>query len=255
MTWTDRMSHDDLLQTYRRVVASARDEEVYWWYLGTTFVVLRDGTHITVSHPETVMIYAVETVSDSSFKIVWREVGYFRDPVTGDVASSWHNPVTGKTLTAPSRFQEGPATYTIQSDGEALSLSLTQAHAQVRGIDVAIDQSGSPVRIVQRERKVRNFPDQNGVIRDPEEGGGAEADTTLTFVADAVDAQNAREDWVDVQGTYTFHLNAIPDWMEMPTSEGHTVVHGIIAKGRPGEKINAQTWERLDALFPGFFDQ
>ncbi len=248
------MTPEETLSTYRRVVASAEDEEVYWWYLGTTFVVLNDGSHVPVSHPETVMIYSVETVSDEEFKIVWREVGYFRDPVTGEIASTWFNPVTGKTVETPSRFEEGPATYTIHSTNDGLSVSLTQAHAHVRGIDLFVDDYESRVLITQRERKVRSFPDQNGVIHDPEEGGGAEAQTILTFVANKEDVNDSKKQWVTAQGTYEFKLLAVPDWMGLSTADAHTVVYGVIAKGRPDEKVNVQTWDRLNTLFSGFFD-
>ena len=249
------MRPEDLLHTYRRIVASGSYEDVYWWYLGTTYVVLEDGAHIPVSHPETVMIYSAETVSGTEFKITWREVGYFRDPATGDMASSWFNPITGKTVDAPSRFKEGPATSTIHSTSDGLSVSLKQAHAHVHGINVALDRSPSRVVIIQRERKVRGFPDQKGVIRDPKEGGGAEAETTLAFVAHSEDLSDPDNEWVAAKGTYRFELQTVPDWTGILSEGAYTVVHGVIVKGHPGEKINSLTWDRLDQMFPGFLDK
>ena len=143
---------------------------MWWWYLGTTFAVLEDGVSIPVSHPETVMIYVVESVSNYEFKIHWREVGYFRDPISGKVAVSWFNPETEETVTAPNSFEEGPATYTASLGDAGVKVSLDQNRAIVRSIDVEMEESDTRYSIVQTERKARSFPDADGLIRDPQDG-------------------------------------------------------------------------------------
>ncbi len=247
------MTPEDEFNIYRRLLASAADEEVSWWYMGTTFVVLENGTSIPVSHPETVMTYSVETVSDAEFWIHWREVGYFRDPVTGDIASSWLNPVTGATVSCPSSFEEGPATYAVRRTDAGLNITLEQNHANVRSITVEMVQTNNRIIVTQTERKVRSFPDRDGVIRDPDEGGGAEAQTTLMFSANANDCRSDQSTWINASGTYEFRLQTIPERMGFESEAGHTVVHGVIAKGRPDEKIKPVAWERFDRLYPGFF--
>lgn len=247
------MTKDDMLSVYRRVIASPRDEPVWWWYLGTTFVDLGDDYPIPVSHPETIMIYDVETVSNDVFRVTWREVGYFRDPVTGDVASSWPNPRTGEDVQAPSRFEEGPATYTFTQTSDGVCAELSQAHAYVHGIDIAVSETDTCVHITQTERKTRSFPDQDGVIRDPEEGSASAAVTTLSFTAPQGELRNESADFVPAFGTYEFRLQTVPGWMGFGAVAGTTVVHGVIAKGRPGEVINKTTWDRLNALYPEFF--
>ena len=243
----------ETLQVYRGVVASEADGEVYWWYLGTTFVELKGKPPIPVSHPETVMIYDVETVSDEEFKIHWREVGYFRDSITGEIADRWFNPITGVTVKAPRSFAEGPATYTVGVQNEKLKISLTQNHAHVRGIDVTLDTSESLFSIIQTERKVRSFPDSDGTIADPSDGQGAEAQTVLSFAANRKGVEDKEVQWVSSQGTYEFRLQDLPEWMGFGAVQGSLVVHGVIAKGNPGEKINEIAWERLNSLFPDFF--
>ena len=102
------------------------------------------------------MIYRTETLSPESYRIHWREVGYFRDPVSGEVAADWLNPITGELLPAPKSFEEGPSFYTISLDGDGLRVELEQAHAKVRGIDVTFGTAApGRVSLTQRERKVR----------------------------------------------------------------------------------------------------
>jgi hypothetical protein len=101
------ISPEQALATYRRIVAQESDGPVWWWYLGTTFAVLEEDVSIPVSHPETVMIYDVKSVSNDEFKVHWRKVGYFCDPIRGEVAVSWFNPETGELVTAPTALKKG----------------------------------------------------------------------------------------------------------------------------------------------------
>ena len=247
------MTPEDKFKIYRRLLASAADEEVSWWYMGTTCVVLEDGTSVPVSHPETVMIYSLQTVADVEFRIHWREVGYFRDPVTGDIASSWLNPITGATVSCPSSFEEGPATYTVCRTDSGLDITLEQNHAIVRSITMDMVYTDNQIIVTQTERKVRSFPDQDGIIQEPDEDGGAEAQTTLMFSAKADDFNSDQKTCINASGTYEFRLQTIPKWMGFKSKAGHTIVNGVIAKGRPDEKINAVAWDRLNQLYPKFF--
>jgi hypothetical protein len=248
------MSPEQAFATYRRIVARESDGPVWWWYLGTTFAVLEEGVSIPVSHPETVMIYDVESVSNTEFKIYWREVGYFRDPISGEVAVSWFNPETGETLPAPNSFKEGPATYTATLTNSGINILLEQNHAIVRSIDVEIEESNTRYSIVQTERKVRSFPDADGLIRDPQDGSGSEAQTVLSFAAKKSDLVDSSLHLVPVSGTYDFRLDSLPPWMGFSGNQkGSTVVQGIIAKGKPGEKVNQIAWGRLNTLYPDFF--
>ena len=90
------MGEISLLDTHRRLMASATDQDVCWWYLGTTFAQVDGYPDIAALQAETIMIYRTETLSADCYRIHWREVGYFRDPASGEVAHDWLNPITGE---------------------------------------------------------------------------------------------------------------------------------------------------------------
>jgi hypothetical protein len=112
-----------------------------------------------------------EILSPDSYRLHWREVGYFRDPVTGDVAVSWLNPITGERVPALTTFEEGPSAYTITETSDRLKIELSQRHATVRSIKMILREAGDGrTNLVQQERKVRGFPLADGTMPTPESG-------------------------------------------------------------------------------------
>ncbi|MDG2320940.1 MAG: hypothetical protein P8L79_11845 [Rhodospirillaceae bacterium] len=135
-----------------------------------------------------------------------------------------------------------------------MKVSLEQNHAIVRSIDVVIEQLDTRYSIVQTERKLRCFPDADGLIRGPQDGSGSEAQTVLHFTAKQSDLDGLSLQLVPVSSTYDFRLDSLAAWMGFSGDQkGSTVAQGVVAKGKPGKKVNMAAWERLNNLFPDFF--
>jgi hypothetical protein len=235
------MTKTTLLSKHRRMMVSDSDQDVCWWYFGTTFVQIE-------GYPEIVAL-----LSDSSYRIHWREVGYFRDPVSGEVASTWFNPITGATVAAPQSFEEGPSFYTVTENGSGLAVELEQAHAQVRGIDCQIfDDVPGRIRLTQQERKVRGFPLPDGTMPAADSGAVSETTTVLSLFADRK-AINAAGQVAAGAGIYVFELSRLPPWMGFSGLQGRAVVKGAMVKTEPQTHLNQVTWDRLTAAFPSYF--
>ena len=248
------MTETSLLHKHRRMMASDSDQDVAWWYLGTTFAQIEGYPEITALQAETIMIYRPETLSDSAYRIHWREVGYFRDPVSGEVADTWLNPVTGQNVAAPRSFEEGPSYYTISTNQDALTIDLEQAHATVRGIDLEIsDDIPGRLRLTQQERKRRGFPLPDGSMPAADSGAVSETRTVLSLFADRQAIEHGGEHAAACSGVYTFELSSLPPWMGFGDLKGRAVVKGLMRKTPIQQHLNEAAWARLTAAFPAYF--
>jgi hypothetical protein len=235
------------------MMASDSDQDISWWYFGTTFIHIDGYPEIVSLQSETIMIYRPETVSDTSYRIRWREVGYFRDPISGDVASTWLNPITGKLVDAPRSFEEGPSCYTISADGNGLTVGLDQAHAKVRSIDLKIfDDIPGRIRLTQQERKVRGFPLPDGSMPSADSGAVSETNTVLSLFADRKAIETGGEA-ASCTGIYTFELSSLPPWMGFGDLKGTAVVKGVMQKAALQDPLNPVAKERLTTAFPAYF--
>ena len=248
------MSALSQLDMHRRLMAGEGDQDVCWWYLGTTFAQVEGYPDIAALQAETIMIYRTETLTPESYRIHWREVGYFRDPASGEVAADWLNPITGETVAAPKSFEEGPSFYTITAKEGALHIELEQAHATVRGIEASFGQAGpGRISLTQRERKVRGFPMPDGTMPKADSGAISETTTVLSFFADDADMRLGNFGHVACAGLYSFELSNLPPWMGFDGMAGRTLVKGIMRKTGLQEHLNGAAWERLTAAFPNYF--
>jgi hypothetical protein len=243
----------DLFRVYRRFFGTPQDGEVAWWYLGTTMVDVVPFTLLPIIQAETLMVYRTETVDRDTYKIHWREVGYFRDPASGKVADQWVNPITGATIIPPRMFEEGPACFTVTRTGEGVAISLVQANASAPRVELTGGTHNGRVFLKQIERKVRGFPNPDGSLPPPGSDRTTEAVSTLTPYADiaAVDADH--EDWRGFQGAYSFELPLLPPWMGFGDRTGRTLVRGLMQKARIDERFNPVAWDRLAEVFPHYF--
>jgi hypothetical protein len=247
------MADLSLLDIHRRIMATPGDEDVCWWYFGTAFAQIEGHSDIATLHAETIMIYRPETLSATSYRLHWREIGYFRDPVTGEMAVEWLNPLTGETVPAPASFEEGPSFYTITQTQQGLDIHLVQAHATVRGINVTLaDAGGGRANLVQQEHKVRGFPLADGTMPAPDSGAISQTSTELSFFADRAALELGTPD-ASCSGTYKFELSAVPPWMGFGARPGSAVVRGTIRKARMQDQLNESAWARLRLVFPGYF--
>lgn len=249
------MTETTLLKKHRRMMASDSDQDVCWWYLGTTFAHIDGYPEIAALQSETIMIYRPETLSETSYRIHWREVGYFRDPVSGEVAFTWLNPITGESVAAPQSFEEGPSFYTVHANGGGgLVIELEQAHAKVRGIELKIsDDIPGRIRLTQKERKVRGFPLPDGTMPAADSGAVSETTTVLSLFADREAIEAGGEEAASCTGIYTFELSSLPPWMGFAGLKGSAVVKGVMHKTKPQDHLNQVAWQRLTAAFPGYF--
>ncbi len=241
-------AQSDKFSAYRRILASPRDEEVDWWYFGTTVVLIPGMPAITVIKAATLMIYRTETLSDDRFAIHWDEVGCFSDYITDRPLARWLNPVTGRYVAAPQSFAEGPARYEIARTAEGVAVTLTQPGARIGSIEVDWHYGDDRIGLVQRERKTRGFPDVDGKLPDPGSSSGFEAVTELAFM----------DQWpgsgLEAQGLYEFALTGTPPWMGFePSSKARATVQGVIVKARTNNPPHPDALERLRTRYPDFF--
>jgi hypothetical protein len=248
------MTDLDLFSAYRKMFGSTTDGESCWWYLGTTFVKIPGCPEIPVILPETIMVYRTETVSDQEFRLHWLEVGCFRDLLTGELVESWTNPVTGAVVAAPNSFAEGPACFTIRAAGNGLEMSLVQAHAHVLSVQAETTLIDGRVMLTQTERKVRGFPKADGSLPEPGSPGTTTALTTLTVFSDLAELRDPAVDWAGSTGVYSLDLDILPPWMGFGGLTGATRVSGIMHKSSVADRVNRGAWDRLQTLFPSFFD-
>ncbi len=245
------MSDLDLLDTYRKVFNGAQDGLSAWWYFGQSFADIDGWPSIPTLHAETLMLYRTETLSADSFRMHWWEIGVMRDPVTGETAETWRNPVTGKVVRTPSRFEEGPAYYTVTRRDDALQIDLVQAHARVEEVRVAIAEVDGQVLIDQTELKTRGFPLPDGTMPDLDSAAVSSARTRLFACAARQDLDRS---CLPASGAYEFELTKLPEWMGFGDRQGRNMVRGTMVKSAIDSRINPTAWARLKQLHPTCFD-
>ncbi len=240
---------------FRKMLASAKDEEVACWYLGVTYVCIDGAPDIPVLQAETVMIYRPQTIDDTHCVIHWWEIGYFRDPITGDIAESWINPVTGRVVEAPRRFEEGPGRYSLTQGDDGVGVELDQPFATIRSVTPTLSVSGGRARFSQEEIKERGFPLANGTMAPSGSPDNALARTVLTLYANEADLGPGGPSTPAAKGTYVFSLGSLSPWMGFDeTSTGRIEVRGTMIKAATDAQLNPQAWSRLKSLFPQYFD-
>jgi hypothetical protein len=240
----------DPLDTYRRMFANIEDGLSAWWYLGSSFIDVEGFPSFPVQHIETVMVYKTRTLSPDAFQMDWWEIGYMRDPTTGEIAKTWTNPITGAVVAAPNKFEEGPAKFVFTRKGDGLDVQLEQAHARIESVEVVFTEYDGRVMLEQTERKVRGFPLPDGSMPSLDSTNVSKAQTRLTIISAKADL--LRPD-TPSSGSYDFTLGA-PAWMGMGERGGRCVVKGIMVKAAMNNQLNPTGWARLQALFPGRFD-
>jgi len=248
------MSDLTLLDIHRRMMAAPTDQDVCWWYFGTTFAQLDGLPEIPCLQAETIMMYRTETLSPESYRIHWRELGYFRDPVTGLMARSWLNPITGAVVATPNSFMEGPSHHTITLQTGQLLIGLEQAHAIVRSIGVTVEHTDKGrIQLTQEEHKLRGFPLPDGTMPGADSDALSEAKTVLTMFASQADIERPGSDPAPCSGVYSFELSKLPPWMGFDELAGGAVVRGVMHKTSVQDHLNMAAWQQLRATFPSYF--
>ena len=86
----------DPFATYRRMFASTTDgAECARWFMGALPMQVEGIGPVDYVQEETIRMFRVAVPAPGQLDILWREVGVFRDIVTGEVPNGWFNPVKG----------------------------------------------------------------------------------------------------------------------------------------------------------------
>lgn len=235
---------------YRALLGSPADIRVHWWYVGTMLAHCPGLPPLPVIQATTLMVYRMETLNPTSFAIHWDEVGYFTDYVTGEPVTDWTNPLTGRTEQSPKNFKEGPACYIVTLNDAGLQIALDQPGATIKSLDLEWSKQGKRIQLVQTERKVRGFPDQDGNLPAPGSSSGFEACTRLAFIGAPGDP--GRE-FSQCHGIYDFQLAGLPPWLGFELNDGRALVSGVIRKTSPDQPLHARAGQILRSMYPGFF--
>ena len=245
------MSDLDRLEAYRRMFVGPGEGSSAWWYLGTSVAQMEGYPVIPVLNVETLMIYKTSTLSPDSFRMDWWEIGYMRDPVTGEVAETWTNPITGAQLPFPKKFEEGPSYFIFTRAADGLEVALVQKHARVESVSVTFAERDGRVLLDQHERKVRGFPLPDGTMPSLDSDQVSRARTRLSVFSARVDLDAP---FTPASGSYEFELKA-PAWMGMGKRPGVAFTRGVMVKAAyPDQQLNPTGWARLKSLFPDRFD-
>ena len=235
---------------YRRMIATATDDIVNWWYSGWTFVQIAGQPAIPLMQVAAIMTYRCETLATDCFRIHWSEIGAFRDPSTGELPTEWINPLTGTSIKPPRSFKEGPGHTTVSATANGVALEIQQPHATLRDSQVSFRTDRGRMAISQRERKVRGFPAVDGRLPAAGSATSFESVTELSFFADLAPLQGSATAAIGVQGVYSFTLLGIAPWMGFGDLTGLTITRGRITRAAPGFTVDATSWRRLAELFP-----
>ncbi|WP_428149687.1 hypothetical protein [Brevundimonas sp.] len=241
----------DPLSAYRTMFGTARDGVAAYWYFGTAFVEIEGFPVTPAIQAETLMVYKTTTLSPDAFRMDWWEIGYMRDIATGEISKSWVNPITGAVRTSPQKFEEGPAHFLIQRDGDGLKLELEQAHARIDRVDVVFTEEDGRILLTQTERKTRGFPLPDGTMVGPDHPDASAAVTTLSIISSRPDLAS---DSAPGSGAYDFVLQKLPSWMGFGDRKGTLLTRGAMVKAEMNHALNPIAWQRLKDLFPECFD-
>lgn len=242
----------DAFDTYRRTLTSREETTSAWWYLGTSTVEVEGYPEIIVSHVETVMIYGAQTLGEASYRVPWWEIGVFRDAITGEVPTSWINPVTGVEIEPAQKFEEGPSGFSIRhgAGGGIEMFDAVQAFASLESCEISVAEIGARVVVTQVERKTRSFPGKDG-IPDLSAGEGSRSRTVLQWFADAAELASGAPS-VHATGMYSLEL-ATPAWLGFGDLPSRFMVKGLMVKAPLEPVLNPRGWSDLQKLYPQYF--
>lgn len=236
---------------YRKTLTSLEEVESAWWYLGTTTAQIEGHPEIVVNHVETVMVYGSQTLDADSYRVPWWEIGLFRDAITGELPTTWTNPVTGIVSDPPLKFEEGPSGFSIRADGDGVAMfDAVQAFAALESAEISFRDVGSRVVVTQVETKTRSFPGKDG-IPDLDAGEGTRSRTVLQWMAERADLESSAPS-VHATGVYSFEIGA-PPWLGFGDTPVKFMVKGLMVKAPMQHPLNPRGWADLQKLYPHYF--
>lgn len=238
----------DIFNAYRKLFASTNNESVCWWYCGVVSADFEGFGDLPRFQAETVMVFDTKTPAPDTLKITWKEIGYFRNIATGEIADAWHNPFTGINEVRSKSFEDGPAEYTVTRNGDGVDVFLTQSHALIEKVKLVTSTADGRVSFVQTEDKTRTYQRPDGSWPDVNSAEARQVRTVLSIFGDLAEVEDPTTTNVRAAGFY--RSGAVKQGTDL-RSRSH--VKGIMQKAAPDEVLNPIAWHRLKKLYPGFF--
>jgi hypothetical protein len=177
------------------------------------------------------MGYLTEDNGPDVVQVTWKEIDTFRDIVTGAVATPWTNPVTG--MQDP-RYgvMDDSGSFTIRRSADGVTVTLDQPMVDSVSVDAAV--AGDRVCLTQvEEKKFQGAFDAEPVA----------VRLTLKIYASLADLK-ADSPNVPARGFYSV----------LRHSSGRHSNFGLMEKTAMDQKLNPESWARLKAAFPGYFN-
>ena len=162
----------NIFDAYRKLFATTTNENVCWWYCGVVSAEFEIVGDMPRFQAETIMVFNTETPNADTLKITWKEIGYFRNIATGEIADAWFNPFTGKNEARSKSFEDGPAEYTVTRNGNDVVVVLTQNHALIEKVKLVTSVADGQISFIQTEDKTRTYQRADGSWPDVQSSEG-----------------------------------------------------------------------------------
>jgi hypothetical protein len=227
----------DPLAVYIRMFASmTRGAECAWWFKGALPRDVPDVGPVDTIQEETVRVHRTALVKPDQVDFLWKEVGVFRDVVTGENPPWRFDPVTGRSTPGATLLggDSAAARISVRRDGDGLAVGLDIAGSQPGKVRIDATIEGDRVCLTHMEDKTRANP----------KGGMAPTNTTsFKIYANLGDLQRSAPS-VAATGFYGVKNR----------DTGKVFVNGLMHKAALDDRVNPIAWGRIKAAYPGFFD-
>jgi hypothetical protein len=222
----------DPLETYVRMFCSTTvGAQWCWWFTGALPADVAEIGAVDTLQEETVRVLRTDACGPGEAVLRWREVGVFRDIVSGEVPTAAYDPARGATQRPLAPLKGGPARVTVRTSAEGLSVVPEIPGNAVGAVSVDARIDGDRVCLTHVEDKTRI-------------GGQAAATNRTVFKLYASLAElQSRRPAVAAEGFYGVRNLAT----------GKVFVNGRTVKAPLDRKVNPIAWARLKAAHPTFF--
>jgi hypothetical protein len=226
----------DPFETYLRVFASLEQgAECAWWFMGALPRDIEDVGPVETIQEETVRIHRTEVVGPGQIDFRWREVGVFRDIMTGENPGERFDPVTGTAQKAGRLLGGGAgARVSVRKVSDGLTVSLALPRSKVGEITVKGEIAGNRVCLTHLEDKTRET-----------DAGAPAAPTNRTAFKHYADLDELKKGAPSVQADGFYGVKN--------RDTNRVFVNGLMRKARMDEAVNPIAWERLKKDHPSFF--
>jgi hypothetical protein len=95
-TWRPDLDNaQDNVEAFMKLTSTLSDEVVMGWFSGNVFSLVDGETLKPLMGLEGFGVGGAHRKADGSYGVTWKEVGYYKDLVTGRIISNWRNPLNG----------------------------------------------------------------------------------------------------------------------------------------------------------------